>query len=152
MSEGFLSRWWPTLVVFCVLVVFLWCCWAGQCIPFFKNIPDCSFETSEMIFRFLFYLFQLSRNNEGKGFTWPWKCLAVNYPITFEPLKIGPVFKYVCNSYFKGFNNTSVEPLELKLKVWTSITSWLSDIKSAVVVYRGKLKYLSFCEYLWTQL
>lgn len=150
MSEGFLSRWWPTLVVFCAFF-FFGVAELASAFLFLRTYQIVHLKHLKWFSDFC-YLFQLSRNNEGKGFTWPWKCLAVNYPITFEPLKIGPVFKYVCNSYFKGFNNTSVEHLELKLKVWTSITSWLSDIKSAVVVYRGKLKYLSFCEYLWTQL
>lgn len=45
--------------------------------------------------------------------------------------------------------STFVEPHELKLKVYTSVTARLFDLKSTVLVYRGKIgKTVSFSKYL----
>ncbi len=38
----------------------------------------------------------------------------------------------------KNFMSYFIQPLELKLKVCSSITSWLFYFKSIVVVYKGK--------------
>ena len=62
--------------------------------------------------------------------------------ITVEPLKMEGLYIH-----------TTVKPLELKLKVDTSIKAGYLNLKSIVVVYRGNIaKTVSLFKYLRTRL
>lgn len=85
--------------------------------------------------RLLICLLPLSWNRKGKGFTWPWNCLCISHPIHFNLLKMVTLYKSQYNIQCNFFLKT----LEWKLKVCTSIRSCLFDLKSTVVVGRGKI-------------
>lgn len=45
-----------------------------------------------------------------------------------------------------------IKPLELNLQVCTSATSWLVDLKSTVLAYRGRAAKLLLTKYFQTEM
>ena len=71
-------------------------------------------------------------------------------PITIGPLK-GRDYVWKLLQFINPSSNLNVNTLKLKLKVYTSIASWLFHFKSIAVVYRAEnMEIVSLSKYFRT--